>query len=167
MKQLESRTVTVGDNTFYVRPFPAFKAANITGQLATLITPVIGGLLPLLETVGGDKKLMDMNMDDAAPAISGAFSSLSGDKLEHLLRELLIANKNVSVDDPNTGKTVLLTEDTTNEIFCTDTQDMFLLAFEVIKLNFSGFFKKLGDQFGSAFDALKTKLAPSTENTAS
>ena len=167
MKQLEIRTVTVGENTFYVKPFPAFKAANISGQLATLVTPIVGGVLPLIDSIGGEKGLMDINMDEAAPAISGAFSALSGDKLEHLLRELLVVNKNVSFDNPETGKTTLLTEDTVNEIFCTDTQDMFILAFEVIKLNFNGFFKKLGDQFGSAFASLQSRMAPSMTNTAS
>lgn len=166
MKQLESRTASIGDNTFYIRPFPAFKAANISGQLATLITPIVGSLLPLAEVVGGGKGALDLNLEDAAPAIVGAFSSLSGDKLEALLRELLTANKNVSVDDPDTGKTVLLTEDIANELFCADAQDMFMLAFEVIKVNYSGFFKKLGDQFGSAFVALKNKVAPSTSSMA-
>lgn len=166
MKQLESRTVTVGDNTFYIRPFPAFKAANISGQLAGLITPIVGGLLPLADKVGDGKGALDLSLDEAAPVVTGAFSSLSGDRLEALLKELLTNNKNVSVDDPASGKAVLLSEDTANEIFCGDTQDMFLLAYEVIKLNFGGFFKKLGDQFGSAFAVLKNKTAPSTASMA-
>lgn len=161
MKQLETRTVSVGDNTFHVRPFPAFKAANISGQLATMVTPILGGVLPLVEGIGGKKGVLDLSLEEAAPAITGAFSSLSGDELEALLKELLTKNKNISVDDPDTGKPTLLTEDVANELFCADTQDMFMLAVEVIKLNFNGFFKKLVGQFGSAFDALKTKMPPS------
>ena len=30
LKQLETREVTVGENIFYIRPLPAFKAANMT-----------------------------------------------------------------------------------------------------------------------------------------
>lgn len=165
MKQLETCSVNVGDNTFYLRPFPAFKAANVFGQITTLITPIISGLLPLVDSIGGGKSVFDLNMSEAAPAITGAFSSLSGDKLERLLKELLTASKNVTVDDPQTGKTVVLTEDLANELFCADTQDMFLLAWEVMKLNYNSFFKKLGDQFGAAFANLtKTKGEPSSEN---
>lgn len=165
MKQLETCSVNVGDNTFYLRPFPAFKAANVFGQLTTLITPIISGLLPLADSVGGNKNVFDLNMNATAPVITGAFSSLSGDKLETLLKELLIASKNVTVDDPQTGKTVMLTEDLANELFCGDTQDMFLLAWEVMKLNYNNFFKKLGDQFGAAFANLtKTNGEPSSEN---
>jgi len=160
MKQLESTTVTVGENTFYIRPFPAFKAANISGKLASIVTPLLAGLLPLADKIGEDGKgAFDVSLDEAAPAITGAFSALSGDKLESILKELLITNKNVSFDDQTTGKTVLLTEDAANELFCTDTQDMFLLAFEVIKLNFKGFFEKLGSRFGSAIAALRNKTA--------
>lgn len=157
MKQLESRTIVVGDNTFYVRPFAAFTAANVLGQLTKIVTPIIGGLLPIVSGVGtkdesgNEKRLFDIDVKEAASAIAEAVSSISGDKLEMLLRQLLITHQNVSFDDPNTGKTVRLTEELANEVFCGDTQDMFILAFEVAKLNFSGFFEKLASQFGSAF----------------
>lgn len=164
MKQLEAKAVTVGENIFHIRPFPAFKAANISGQLATLVTPILGGLLPMVGK-GKDGKMMDINLDEAAPAITGAFSTLSGDKLEELLHELLTKNNNVSVDDPETGKATLLTEDLANELFCADVQEMFLLAFEVIKINFSGFFAKLGNQFGGALGVLKDRVSSIT-NTA-
>ena len=74
MKQLEPRTVTVGENKFYIRPLPAFKAANLTGELAALVLPIVSGLAPLLDKVDSGKEgkgLMDLNIEDAAPAISG------------------------------------------------------------------------------------------------
>ena len=48
LKQLETREVTVGENIFYIRPLPAFKAANMTGELAALVLPLVSGLAPLL-----------------------------------------------------------------------------------------------------------------------
>ena len=30
MKQQETTQKTIGENTFYIRPFPAFRAANIS-----------------------------------------------------------------------------------------------------------------------------------------
>lgn len=162
MKQLEPRSKTIGGNTFYIRPFPAFKAANLSGELAALITPMLGALAPFLGTAmnEGSEGLFDVNVEDAAPAIAGAFSSISGDKLESLLKKLLTAHGNIAVELESGGEAQKLTEDVANEIFCGDTQDMFILAFEVIRINFNGFFKKLGGLSGSA-STLLTKMSPS------
>lgn len=165
MKQLETRTVQIGENVFYIRPFPAFKAANMSGELASLVMPMISGLAPLLNVVDSSKPnggLFDLNIEDAAPAISGAFSSISGDQVERILKHLLIAGSNVSVAAPGENPQIL-TEDLANEVFCADVQDMFLLAFEVIRSNYNGFFKKLGGQFGSLLADLTAKM-PSSQN---
>lgn len=50
LKQMEAKKVTVGDNSFHIKPFPAFKAANLTGELASVLSPLIGAIAPL---VGG------------------------------------------------------------------------------------------------------------------
>lgn len=140
LKQLETREVTVGENIFYIRPLPAFKAANMTGELAALVLPLVSGLAPLLSDVDTEKEgngLLDIKVEDAAPAIAG-LSSLDGDKVEKILKHLLIAGSNISVEQPG-EKVRLLTEDLANEVFCTDVQDMFILAFEVIRTNYNGF----------------------------
>ena len=101
LKQLETREVTVGENIFYIRPLPAFKAANMTGELAALVLPLVSGLAPMLSAVDTEKEgngLLDIKVEDAAPAIAGAFSSLDGDKVEKILKHLLIAGRNISVE---------------------------------------------------------------------
>lgn len=103
LKQLETREVNVGENIFYIRPLPAFKAANMTGELAALVLPLVSGLAPLLSAVDTEKEgngLLDIKVEDAAPAIAGAFSSLDGDKVEKILKHLLIAGSNISVEQP-------------------------------------------------------------------
>ena len=170
MKQLESREVTVGENIFYIRPLPAFKAANLSGELAALVLPLVTGLTSLIpagttaENMGNG--LFDIDMKDAGPAISAAFSSLSGDKIEAILKHLLIAGKNISVEVPG-ERVQILTEDLANEVFCEDVQDMFILAFEVIRTNYNGFFKKLGGRFGPVVEALKQTVTPSQTSTES
>lgn len=170
MKQLESREVTVGENIFYIRPLPAFKAANLSGELAALVLPLVTGLTSLIpagttaENVGNG--LFDIDVKDAGPAISAAFSSLSGDKIEAILKHLLIAGKNISVEVPG-ERVQILTEDLANEVFCEDVQDMFILAFEVIRTNYNGFFKKLGGRFGPVVEALKQTVTPSQTSTES
>lgn len=148
MKQLEAHSVAIGENTFYIRPLPAFKAANMSGELASLVLPILTGLSPMLGGADADKGLFDVELEAAAPTIAEAFSSLSGDKLEAILKHLLIAGKNISVETPDSDKAVLLTEDLANELFCAEVQDMFMLAFEVIRTNYNGFFKKLAARFG-------------------
>lgn len=170
MKQLESREVTVGENIFYIRPLPAFKAANLSGELAALVLPLVTGLTSLIpagttaENMGNG--LFDIDVKDAGPAISAAFSSLSGDKIEAILKHLLIAGKNISVEVPG-ERVQILTEDLANEVFCEDVQNMFILAFEVIRTNYNGFFKKLGGRFGPVVEALKQTVTPSQTSTES
>lgn len=170
MKQLESREVTVGENIFYIRPLPAFKAANLSGELAALVLPLVTGLTSMIpagttaENMGNG--LFDIDVKDAGPAISAAFSSLSGDKIEAILKHLLIAGKNISVEVPG-ERVQILTEDLANEVFCEDVQDMFILAFEVIRTNYNGFFKKLGGRFGPVVEALKQTVTPSQTSTES
>lgn len=159
MKQLEPRTATIGEYTFYIRPLPAFKAANMSGELASLLLPILTGLAPL---AGGDnegKGLLDIDLEAAAPAVTGAFSSLSGDKVEQILKHLLIAGKNISYEENDgDGKAKLLTEDIANEIFCEEVQDMFLLAFEVIRTNYNGFFRKFTARFGPVTERATANL---------
>lgn len=172
LRQLEPHKVTVGGYNFYIKPFPAFTTANLTGELASMLTPILAALLPL---VGGDDEggedgedngLMDIDVDKAAESISHCMDGFSGKKVEILLKKLLIANRNISVelpvedeDDMATGEyeQEVLDMDLANELFCGEVQDMFVLAFHVIKLNFNGFFKKLGGQYGKVAGALVKK----------
>lgn len=164
MKQLEVTPKKIGEAIFYIKPFPAFTAANISGELANVIAPLFGGLATALGGSKNTEDLMNMEIDDAMPAISNAFSGLSGEKFERLMKKLLIDSKNISVEcEATEGETKLLTYDLANEVFCGEVQDMYILCFEVIKLNFNGFFKKLGTQFGNLKGLIQTKV-PSTAN---
>lgn len=166
IKQMQVTEKKIGDNTFYIKPFPAFTAANLSGEIGALITPILAAIAPAF---GGNDNtntnLMDVQVEDALPHLSNAFSGLSGDKFEMLMRKLLIINKNISVEGESTdGEVKSLTYDLANEVFCGEVQDMYILCFEVIKLNFSGFFKKLGTRFGDLKGVLQEKI-PSLTNT--
>lgn len=153
MKQITPTEHVLGDTTFYVRPFPAFTAARITGDLGNVLIPILGAVAPFIgdgNTDGKDKKgVLDTDISQVAPVMSQAVSTLDGEKFERLMRELLTDYGNIACKA--TGSTelpVTMTADAANELFCGDVQDMFILAFFVIKQNFSGFFKKLSTQFG-------------------
>lgn len=155
MKQMEITMKKIGDTKFYIAPFPAFTSARISGNLASVIAPILGGFAPMLKGVDGNntEDIMSKDMDEMLPVLTDAFSHLEGEKLESLMKQLLIDYKNISYEDED-GETEQLTFDAANEIFCGEMQDMFILCWEVIKLNFSGFFKKISSQSGNLPDLM-------------
>lgn len=168
MKQLEVTQKKVGEATFYIKPFPAFTAANISGELANVIAPLFGGIATAFGGSTKTEDIMSMDIDEAMPAISNAFSGLSGEKFERLMKKLLIDSKNISVEcEATDGETKLLTYDLANEVFCGEVQDMYILCFEVIKLNFNGFFKKLGARFGNLQGLIQTAVPSQTNGESS
>ena len=165
MKQMNVTEKRIGENAFYIKPFPAFTAANLSGELASILAPVLSSLAPLFGD--GDGDVMDMDIEKALPSVGAAFSGISGDRFEKIMKKLLIDNRNISVEGEATENEVkLLSYDLANEIFCGDIDEMYILCFEVIKLNFGGFFKKLGTQSGSLKDFVQKKI-PSTKSTES
>ena len=58
LKQMEPTKETVGGYNFYIKPFAAFKAANLTGELASVLAPLLGALAPLVsdQKEGSHKK---------------------------------------------------------------------------------------------------------------
>lgn len=164
MRQLETTEVVVSGTKFYIKPFPAFTAANISGELASVLTPLLGALAPLLggneinEPAGEGKSLSDIDAGEAAKAMSTV--SISGDKLEKLMRKLLLGG-HIAFDEEDEDGNIepkKLTSDDVNELFCGDVQDMFILCFHVIRINFSGFFKKFAPRFGGAKETVAKKL---------
>jgi hypothetical protein len=157
MKQHEvSSEKQIGEYTFYVRPFPAFTAANISGELTGALAPALAMVVPLAMQ-GDETDVMSLDVS----ALSGALSGLSGDKIENLLKKLLTKHNNISVETEEGVKP--LNNDLANEIFCGSVQDMFILAAEVINVNFSGFFAKLGSQFG--FQKIVAELKKETSTS--
>lgn len=167
MKRMEVTEKIIGENSFYIKPFSAFTSANLSAELAATLAPILGSLGSLIGIIAEDNEdVMNMDITEAVPGLVTAISTLSGEKIEGMMMKLLVDKKNISVEGPETdGRTVLLTKDLADEIFCTELQDMYLLCFEVIRLNFGGFFKKLGLQFGNPTQETQTETR-STKNTA-
>ena len=167
MKQQEATRVSIGDYNFYIRPFPALVAANMTGDLANMAMPLLASLAPIIGDQLKDEEEGKSVLDtDVAPAISGAFSSLTGDKLEKLMRKLLIKQRNIAYAGMDDEKPKPLEENDLNEVFCGDVQDMFILAYHVIKLNYAGFFEKIASRFGSLSGLVERLERMTSGNTA-
>jgi hypothetical protein len=119
MKQHEvSSEKQIGEHTFYVRPFPAFTAANISGELTNALAPALGLIVSLVQQRNETDVL---NLD--VSSLGGALSGLSGDKVENLLKKLLTKHSNISVETDDGVK--LLDNDIANDIFSGAAQDIF------------------------------------------
>lgn len=139
-RRVEGKEVSVGGELFVIYPFGAFTASNLSGELGSLLGPVIGAIAPLF----ADKKIrLDDDIVTAAPQLATAFSSLSGDKLERLMKKLLCSKNIVTKTDGE-----WLTEEMADEIFCGKVDEMYVLAFHVLKENFGGFFVRASSLFG-------------------
>ena len=159
-------TRTISGNTYYVRPFGAFTAANLTGELSAVIAPLVGTAAFLMDS---SSSAFDLNIEKAMPALVSGFSSLSGDKTERLMKLLLVEHGNISVDVEGKRETQLLTEDLADDLFCGEIDGMMILVFEVIKANYSGFFERAAQMLsGSRIENLVMTMASrSTEDSTS
>ena len=143
MKQQETTEVVIGESTFYIRPFSAFAAANLSGELVKVLSPA-------LVLLGGEGNLLEAPLEEALPKLSQALSTLDGDSVERLMRRLLIGGRNVAVvhGELTGGAVKALDQSLANELFCMELPDMYRLCWEVVRLNFGGFFRRLATRSG-------------------
>lgn len=151
MKQLEPRVVEVDGKEFYITPFPAFRAANLSGELTGVLAPLFAAIVPLLGTLsdGVDTALENIDPSAAVSALKGL--DLDGNTVEKMMKKLLLGGHIATTieDEDGNEEPVRLDEDTINELFCGQVDGMFILCFKVISVNFGGFFKKLAGRFGA------------------
>ncbi len=161
LKQVEPTIVTIGDMDFYIRPFPAFKAANMTGELASLLAPLLGALAPMVseadksrdtqEESKGMDGLLDMDAGKVVETMMNC-TSIDGNQMEKMMKKLLLGG-HIAVEleeEDGSREAMALTQDLADEIFCGDVQDMFVLCYHVIRLNYKRFFGKLASLSGKA-----------------
>ncbi len=134
LKQMETTTRTIAGQVFYLRPLPAFRAANLLGELAACFGPLAASLVLWLQK------------EEESSELGGAFRHLSGEQLENLLDKLLLQPGNLAVEVENEPQR--LSRDLLNEMFCGDLAGLLQLAGEVLKLNYQSFFGKIGSLFG-------------------
>ena len=148
LKQMEVTNVKIGENTFFIKPFKAFEAVNLSGELTSVISPLVGAFAPLV----GNGNILDteISADKVVDAFSGV--NIDGNKLERLMKKLLLGGNVVIEYEDESGETQqeTLDQDLANEVFCGNVQDMFVLCIHVIKLHFIGFFKRLATLSGKA-----------------
>lgn len=151
---LNTKEVQIDGISFFISPFPVFTATRITAQLSKVLSPILGGVIALLgsedETGEDTEKDLSENVVAAIPAFTAAMQGLSPVEFEKLARELLVNSRNIAFKNQDYPNGEILTEDAVNAIFAGNTQNMYILAFHVIKENYGGFFGKFKIPSGNA-----------------
>lgn len=94
-----------------------------------------------------------------------ALGRINGKALSKLVSELLLEHSNVLALNPEDGRYKVMTEDDFDEIFCQYLAGMLNLCAEVIRLNFSGFFKDASTLFGGLIKVRRAGSSNSMENS--
>ena len=167
---LNTKEVQIDGISFFISPFPVFTAARITAQLSKVLSPILGGVIALLgsedETGEDTEKDLSENVVAAIPAFTAAMQGLSPVEFEKLARELLVNSRNIAFKNQDYPNGEILTEDAVNAIFAGNTQNMYILAFHVIKENYGGFFGKFKIPSGNAkVKEILKMYSNGTENT--
>lgn len=149
---------TQGDNLFYIRPMDPFSSVNLLGDLTKTLSPIAGKASAA--AVGGDKGKGKQSILDAelnAASIEGIFTAIAenvdGAKIESLLKRIL--NEQYISVRVSGQEAVRLTREVIAELFTGNAQDMLMLAFEVLKVNYGGFTKLFRSLSGSVPGLLK------------
>ena len=148
LKQIEPKQVTIDGRDYWITPFPAFKAGNLSGELASVIAPLFAAIIPVIKTMknGLNTDLADIDLATASTALQ----KVSGDQIESTMRKLLLGGHIATKLEDDNGRltAVRLDEDIVNELFCGDVMGMYALCYQVIAINFNGFFKKAASLSG-------------------
>lgn len=165
MKRMEMRDITVGEYQFKVRPFGAKDATYIFGDVASIILPILG----TVSVASDDKDAVNMEMFDGMDmdkdSLVKALARINGNALSKLVSELLLDHSNIRVLDPEKNTYEVMGEDDFDEIFCQYLAGMLNLCAEVIRLNFSGFFKDAITLFGGLIKVRRAGSSNSTESS--
>lgn len=155
--------VKVGENEFFVHPFSAFDSIGLSGDLLKIASPILSALnSSMLENGTGD--ILDIEIESIAPVIAGAVQSLNGEVVKDLMRKLLLS-ENVAFNDKETGEAKWLKESDCDDLF-EDIIEMYMLAWNVIKVNYGSFFGSQGRLFGKGQKSTlqEAKTSKNTEN---
>lgn len=141
---------------FYIRAMNPFEALKLQGDLAKLISPIIGKVGKAFSQGKSETEKVSISSileSDFSGGLEGVFNAIAenidGDKLAVYMRRILepryVAYQTVTMDNPKQ-----LDESCYMEVFSGNLSGMYLLAWEVLKHNFGDFFSRFSSLSGIA-----------------
>lgn len=159
LASFEVKEKKIGDNTFYVRPFPVLQALELLGDLQAVFTTGLEkfDVKDDAQKDGAPKSFLEKNVTLGA-AIAGIGENLKGPALVGFAKRLLDPEY-VSVKRAGAAEPVRLTTDVYNNIFSGRLKQLIeLLYFIVIDVNFADFFELVPSHIGSLMNIAKEQL---------
>ena len=149
MKEIGNRTEvtlkTVDTATFYVQCFDPFTSLRVLGDLQRVLSPIVGSM------VGSSNETNFETINILSKSIGnickGLHDYVDGETLVKLVR-MLVHEDYISVSIEG-GSPKRLSKDLVNLVFNGNPEGMLELAYEVVKVNYGGFFTIFNTLFGN------------------
>lgn len=149
MKEFKPNTVSkkIGENTYYVNPFPPFEAFELLGDLQAVVTSSLCNNKPYDDNDKADD-VLDKKINFFA-IIGGIGKNLNGKVLVQFADRLLDENY-IAVKCKGETEAEKLDEDARNVLFTGHLKEMSEVLLFIIEVNFKDFFDYLKSLFGGA-----------------
>ena len=149
MKEIGNRTdiklKTVNDVVFHVQCFDPFTALRVLGDLQRVLSPIVGSMVGSANAT--DVESINILSKSISNICNGLHEYVDGDTLVKLI-EMLVREDYISVSIEG-GTPKRLSKDLVNLVFNGNPGGVLELAYEVVKVNYGGFFTIFSTLFGS------------------
>lgn len=148
MKEIGNRTEiklkTVNDVVFHVQCFDPFAALRVLGDLQRVLSPIVGSMVGSANAT--DVESINILSKSISNICNGLHEYVDGDTLVKLI-EMLVREDYISVSIEG-GTPKRLSKDLVNLVFNGNPGGVLELAYEVVKVNYGGFFTIFKTLFG-------------------
>ena len=149
MKEIGNRTEiklkTVNDVVFHVQCFDPFTALRVLGDLQRVLSPIVGSMVGSANAT--DVESINILSKSISNICNGLHEYVDGETLVKLI-EMLVREDYISVSIEG-GTPKRLSKDLVNLVFNGNPGGVLELAYEVVKVNYGGFFTIFSTLFGS------------------
>lgn len=149
MKEIGNRTEiklkTVNDVVFHIQCFDPFTALRVLGDLQRVLSPIVGSMVGSANAT--DVESINILSKSISNICNGLHEYVDGETLVKLI-EMLVREDYISVSiEGSTPKR--LSKDLVNLVFNGNPGGVLELAYEVVKVNYGGFFTIFNNLFGN------------------
>ena len=148
MKEIGNRTEiklkTVNDVVFHVQCFDPFTALRVLGDLQRVLSPIVGSMVGSANAA--DVESINILSKSISNICNGLHEYVDGETLVKLI-EMLVREDYISVSIEG-GTPKRLSKDLVNLVFNGNPGGVLELAYEVVKVNYGGFFTIFSTLFG-------------------
>ena len=142
LANVEIKEKEIGENVYFVRPFPPQKSLELLGDLQAVVTSSLDTAVDKkddIESNTEEESVLDRNINIGA-IISGVGKNLKGPVLVNFANRII--NKDfISIKRPSDETPVKLEKNISDNIFAGRLKEMIQLMYFVLEVNYADFFE--------------------------